>query len=284
MTVDNSGVFNSKAILMDHFMGRVDETFSRIFGGGDPTCHRALRQSVCMATEILANTDALYHDASHTMMVTVVGQEILRGKYLRDGTVRPEDWVHFIISLLCHDIGYVRGICPGDTEQVAVIDDKGSTVEIPAGATDAFLTPYHVDRAKLFVRRRFRDHEYVDPAVIIRNIENTRFPVPAAEDSTDNSDYPGLVRAADLIGQLADPDYLRKLPALFYEFEETGANARIGYETPEDVREKYPEFFWKMVSHHIGPAVSYLKVTREGRQWVSGLYSHIFSQEHRDLL
>ena len=75
-----------------------------------------------------------------------------------------------------------------------------------------------------------------DAEVIAANIENALFPVPAKEDSAEAADTPGLVRAADLIGQLADPDYPRKLVALFHEFEETGANARIGYATPEDVR------------------------------------------------
>ena len=35
-----------------------------------------------------------------------------------------------------------------------------------------------------------------------------------------------LVRAADLIGQLGDPHYLRKANALYYEFEEIGMNRR----------------------------------------------------------
>ena len=38
--------------------------------------------------------------------------------------------------------------------------------------------------------------------------------------STD--DFPGLVRAADLIGQLADINYLRKQPALFNSFARRG--------------------------------------------------------------
>jgi hypothetical protein len=54
------------------------------------------------------------------------------------------------------------------------------------------------------------------------------------------------VRAADLIGQLADPHYLRKLPALFYEFLETGTAARLGYNTPGDLRDGYPAFFWQV--------------------------------------
>ena len=45
--------------------------------------------------------------------------------------------------------------------------------------------------------------------------------------STD--DFPGLVRAADLIGQLADINYLRKQAALFSEFHETGMSNKLKY-------------------------------------------------------
>ena len=103
--------------------------------------------------EQIANTDALYHDLQHTLMVTLVGQEIFRGRFLRM-RVTPDDWVHFTIALLCHDIGYIRGICPGDTATSFVIDDAGNRVTAPRGASDAFLTPYHVDRGKIFVRHR----------------------------------------------------------------------------------------------------------------------------------
>ena len=38
--------------------------------------------------------------------------------------------------------------------------------------------------------------------------------------------------AANLIGQLGDPHYLRKANALYYEFEETGLNRQLGYGSP----------------------------------------------------
>ena len=136
----------------------------------------------------------------------------------------------------------------------------------------------------MFVQWRFQGHSLIDPQTIINNIENTRFPVPADSDSAQGSDWPGLVRAADLIGQLADPDYIRKLPALFQEFEETGANEKMGNATPADLRDKYPDFFWNMVRPYIGAGIDYLKVTHEGRHWLAGLYSHVFYQEHRALL
>ncbi len=93
--------------------------------------------------------------------------------------------------------------------------------------------------------------------------------------------FPGLLRAADLIGQLADIDYLRKGPALFAEFQETGMNARLGYRTPADLRAAYPKFFWGNVQPFIGPAIRYLRVTQQGKLWVASLYAHVFSEEHQ---
>ena len=63
---------------------------------------------------------------------------------------------------------------------------------------------------------------HLDTLVIEPNIEHTRFPVPKDEQHRDTGDFPGLLRAADLIGQLADINYLRKTSALFNEFRETG--------------------------------------------------------------
>ncbi|MEQ9642568.1 MAG: metal-dependent phosphohydrolase [Alphaproteobacteria bacterium] len=277
-------MFSSKSILIDHVLNDLEQRHLRLFGTDDRDLSGHVRTAGLMAMEVLTNSNALYHNLEHSLMVTLVGQEILHGKYLMEGSVDADEWVHFVISLLCHDIGYVRGICPGDGPNTAVIDAAGRTVEIPAGATDAYLTPHHIERGKLFVRWRFRDHPVFDPEVIAHNIEKTRFPVPAGNDAAEDTAAPGLVRAADLIGQMADPDYLRKLAALFYEFEETGANAEVGAASPEDLRRNYPDFFWRMVNRHIQPAIRYLEATREGRQWVASLYSHIFSEQHRAAL
>ena len=134
------------------------------------------------------------------------------------------------------------------------------------------------------MRSRFEGHDQVDAGLIVSSIENTRFPVPDDSDSQEGADWAGLVRAADLIGQLADPDYLRKLPALYEEFAETGANEKMGYSSPADVREGYPEFFWNLVRKHLDAGLRYLRATHRGRLWLSGLYSHVFYQEHRSLL
>ena len=88
-----------------------------------------------------------------------------------------------------------------------------------------------------------------------------------------------LVRAADLIGQLGDPHYLRKANALYYEFEEVGMNKQLGYASPADLVDLYPQFYWSSVSALIQCAIRYLNVTSSGRQWVANLYSNIFRAE-----
>ena len=153
---------------------------------------------------------------------------------------------------------------------------------LPEGATDAALTPYHVARSKLFVRERFGKVALVviNTAEIEANIEHTRFPVPEDDQHGGTDDFPGLLRAADLIGQLADINYLRKTAALFNEFRETGVNKKLNYNSAADLRANYPHFFWKMVQPYTVDALRYLRVTQDGQQWIANLYSNVFTTEH----
>ena len=249
------------------------------------TLYREERYEVKVSRTVLKTSRywKLYRlSLTHTIMVSLVGQAILRGKHIREGGVSHRDWLNFIMSLLCHDIGHVRGICRDDCEGCYTTGINNQTVTLPEGATDASMSPYHVDRGKLFIRERFGGNPLVDAEVIATNIELTRFPVPDDSDHQSTSSYPGLVRAADLIGQLADPHYIRKLPALFYEFQETGVNEKLGYHSAFDLHQSYPSFYWGMVSRYIQDGLHYLRVTQEGRQWIANLYSHIFVSEHKE--
>jgi len=276
-------MFNPTQIVIQAFVEELRNKYGEIYGVLEPAYPDIISFVGRLALENIADSDAAYHDMNHTIMVTLVGQEILRGKHTREGGVTPRDWLHFMISLLCHDIGYVRGVCRGDREGHYVCNEKGDLVAIEAGATDASLTPYHVTRSKLFVRERFGKARliHIDTLEIEANIEHTRFPVPEDEQHISTADYPGLLRAADLIGQLADIDYLRKTAALFAEFQETGANKKLGFQSADDLRAAYPAFFWKAVSPYIGDALGYLRVTQDGKQWIANLYAHVFSEEHR---
>jgi len=219
----------------------------------------------------------------HTIMVTLVGQAILQGKHLCEGGVTPRDWLHVTMALLCHDIGYVRGICRADHGDIMATGVGDETVSLPHGGSDAALKPYHVDRSKLFVQERFGGKLLadVDADLITSYIEMTRFP-PSGEDVDDPQGYKALIRSADFIGQLGDPNYLRKIPALFYEFEETGDNEEIGYQNPGDMRKSYASFYWRVVNPYIQDALRYLRVTQEGKHWIANLHSHVFEAEHED--
>jgi hypothetical protein len=96
------------------FVRQLQEQYEQVYGALEPGYPGVIEFIARLAMENIANSDAPYHDMNHTIMVALVGQEVLRGKHISEGGVTPRDWLHFIISLLCHDIGYVRGVCRGD--------------------------------------------------------------------------------------------------------------------------------------------------------------------------
>ena len=273
-------MLNLTQLQIDAFVRHVQEGYHRTYGGQKPENAEIVAWAGGMALESIANSDALYHNVDHTLLVTLVGQELLRGKHIREGGVSAEDWLHVSVALLCHDIGYVKGVCRGDKDGHYVAGPAAGTVTLPPGATDAALTPYHVDRGKLFVRERFEGHHLLDVERLQRYIEPTRFPVPGPDEPAEATGFPALVRAADLIGQLSDPRYLRKIPALFFEFEETGVNLSLGYRTPADLRHSYPKFYWDNVFPHVKDALGYLAATQAGQQIKANLYANVFMVEH----
>jgi hypothetical protein len=230
-----------------------------------------------IALECIGNSDALYHNVEHTMLVTLAGHDILRGRALHTH-LPAEDYAHFVIACLVHDIGYVRGVLAGDGSDGFVVDASGRKVTLPRGASDAALVAYHVDRSKLYVLERIAAMKGVDAERIARAIEFTRFPSDFP-DATDDHEEGALLRAADLIGQLGDPNYIRKSNALFHEFEEAGFNRQLGYASPADLVNLYPQFYWKNAYPHIQPAMRYLNVTSSGRQWIANLHSNVFRAE-----
>ena len=275
-------MFNAADLAIKELAQRLDAAFVAQFGKGERRYAETMSVVAHTALERIANSDALYHNVEHTIMVTLVGQEILRGKNIKRGNVTPEDWLNFTAALLCHDIGYVRGACLADEPPTFIVNDGKEQQELLRGASDAALTAFHVDRGKIFVRERFHDTHGLDVERIAAAIELTRFPVPQDGDHDETDSERGLVRAADLIGQLADPHYQRKINALYWEFEETGAAEKIGYRSPADLADGYPRFYWNAVRPYIGDALGYLRLTQEGKQWIANLFAHVFAIEHQE--
>jgi hypothetical protein len=250
---------------------------SRRFGSTQAGLTELIPSVARLALECIGNSDALYHNVEHTMLVTLVGYDIMKGRSLLMPT-SADDYAHVIVACLLHDIGYVRGVLMGDSEDGYVVDAKGGKANLQRGSSDAALTPYHVERSKLFALDRLSKMDLIDATRVARAIEFTRFP-SAIEPDGQNAEEGSLVRAADLIGQLGDPHYLRKANALYYEFEEVGMNKQLGYGSPADLTDLYPQFYYNSVSPHIQTAIRYLNVTSSGRQWIATLYSNVFRAE-----
>ena len=232
-----------------------------------------------LTLECIGNSDALYHNVEHTMLITLAGHDIFKGRALL-GHSTPIEYSNFIVACLAHDIGYVRGVVKGDGKDGLVADASGRKVKLPRGSSDAALGPYHVERSKLFVLDRLSDIEELDGPQIADAIEYTSFPYSSAPGDGEIGEWGRLLRAADLVGQLGDPHYLRKANALYHEFDEIGLTRQLGYESPADMVEQYPQFYWERVSPYIQEAIRYLSVTASGRQWINGLYSNVFRAEH----
>ncbi|MBE0681786.1 MAG: metal-dependent phosphohydrolase [Anaerolineales bacterium] len=279
-------MINWQELTIDMFVQQLRTVFQRTYGDINSDYGRIVAWCGRLVLENIANSDALYHDIDHTIMVSLAGQAIIEGKHLREGGVTPRDWMHYMMATLCHDIGYVKGVCRNDGGDRFATGVGDELVAISPNGTDVALTPYHVNRSKLFVRERFGSGlledmtKHLDAELVASYIEMTRFPSPDEEKYKDTKGLGGLVRAADFVGQLGDPDYFRKTPALFYEFQELGLNEKFGYKFPNDLRKSYASFYWERVSPYIKDAIQYLRLTEDGKQWVANMYSHVFDAEH----
>jgi hypothetical protein len=267
--------------VMNLYIDHLKIGYRQVYGQTNPQYADLIGWVAQTVVTQIANSNAAYHDVEHTLLVALAGQAILQGKQQQDGNVSSQDWLNLMVSLLCHDIGYVQGACDQDQpeKRICVTGKAGDKIQLSANSTDAFLTPYHVDRSQVFVQETFAHCPEIEIEAVQHNIELTRFPVPNDEAHQDTINYPGLVRAADLIGQLADPYYLDKLPALFQEFAENGTNKVLGYKHPKDLRASYPGFFWNVVYSYIEPSLSYLEFTQAGKQILTNLFANVFIVE-----
>jgi len=257
---------------LEEFLGSY---MRRRFGSLQTNLIEMVPSAARTALECIGNSDALYHNVEHTLLVTLAGHDILRGRSLYD-QVTADDYAHVIVACLTHDIGYVRGLFKDDDEDGFLVDATGNKVTLSRGSSDAGLMQYHVDRSKLYVMKRVEGHPLLNRQRIADAIEGTRFP---PRDGQEFGEEASIVRAADFIGQLGDPNYIRKANALYHEFEEVGMNRQLGYDSPADIVHRYPQFYFNCVAPHIQTEIRYLNMTSSGRQWIASLYGNVFRAE-----
>lgn len=270
-------------IIIDAFIDRLRADYRQIYGQG-PNGHLATIEQVArMSLHRIARSTAFYHTIDHTILVTLVGQDILRGRMVRDGQVASRDWVQFVSALLCFCIGFVRDACPGDQGDTVVINARGETAQLPPGKTDGVLWRYFTDRSKLFVQHQFRGHPVLDAETLTSYIEYSRFP-PLPDRNLETDSFPGLLRAAHIIGAVADPDFLLKMTPLYIELKESGVIEDLGYDSVSALRTGYPQLFWGVLYAQIPEAVRLLAYTGQGRAWLANMYAHVLTGEHKDRL
>ena len=254
-------------ILIDHYRA--------LFGDQDPDYLAMVKNATDQALSSIAKCNASYHNVEHTFYVTAAGLAILEGKNM-ETPLTTKQWTEAVLAMLFHDIGFVRGLCKNDTDdQLDSGTTKHESIRLHRGDTDASMMPYHVDRGQCFVDENYQQYENIDLDLIKTCIERTRFPIPDTPEHQKSDDMPGLVRAADLIGQFSDPRYIKKLNALFQEFEEQGTNKRIGYHNLQDMCEGYPEFFENQIEPFIQEGVRLLEKTDTGKEIVASMYKNL---------
>src|SRR5262249_60231965 len=123
--------------------------------------------------------------------------------------------------------------------------------------SDGALRAAHGDPSKLFLMERLQGLDLLDASRIARAVEGSRFPSRMPAEVEEIDEEAALLRAADLIGQLGDPHYIRKANALYHEFEEAGLNRQLGYGSPADLVHRYPQFYWNSVAPYVQTAIRY---------------------------
>lgn len=271
-------MFKPAEIVIDDVVPRLLGEYDRVFGAAEPANRDVINHVARQALDKLSRCDALYHDLKHTLNVTLVMQEALKGKQAIDGDVSPSDWTHMVVAALCFAIGFVRGVVPGDGDGRYVIDAEGRTVTLPDGATSASLMPWVADRSMRFVRSRFADHPVLDAELLAEAIAGTRLPILASTPISKEG-WPGLLRGAQILGMVADPNFPLKLVPLFLELKETGLHEKLGYPDAAALRARYPELFWSAFAPHLDRATGYLRETEDGRQWLANMNAHLLTAE-----
>lgn len=255
-------------ILTEEFVDRLAAGYRMAFDSDPSEYEDLITKNAKHVIQMIAGSNTLYHNVEHTIQVTLVGQTILQGKLKVDNSITPEIWLNFIMSLLCHDVGYVSDL--------GLMSDSDSNFK---NASDAVLMSVHIDRGKRFVEDTFSHQPGIDVEFIKDCIERTRFPIPKKNHHQGTNDFPGLVRGADLIGQLSDPRYLNKLPAIFFEFEENGYNQVTGYKQPGDLLIHYADFYRKSVAPYVGETLEFLSMTEEGKEIIKNHEANIAMAE-----
>jgi hypothetical protein len=190
--------------------------------------------------------DAHYHDLEHTFQGIVCMAQLLRQRARhRKQPVLPQRMFELgMLGILMHDSGYLKRL--GD-----------------AGGTGAKYTLIHVERSIEFAGEFMRAQKF--PAGEIAAVQNmirctgVNVKLESIQFQSEEERITGYaLGTADLLGQMAAPDYVDKLPTLYLEFAEGAKYAGDGkakaggfFSSAEELMRKTPVFWENYVKTKI---------------------------------
>lgn len=168
-----------------------------------------------------------YHDLLHTMDAFMCAVRLAHGMQASGTPLNGHEVTLVMAAILLHDVGYAQ---------------MRSEKEIGTGAQ---YTKDHIQRGIDFMRRYLAVRNL--PASLASDLEpmircsDPALPLAQIDFPNTRTRLLGqIVGTADLVGQMADRNYLEKLSALYREFEE----GQVGnYRSPYDMLCKTREFY-----------------------------------------
>jgi hypothetical protein len=194
-----------------YLMQKVFEDIENLFGGKYPGYQGCNTQ---------------YHDLNHTLHCLVVMARLMHGAFI-NGINFNENYVTLgLISALMHDTGYIQ----------SSDDNRG---------TGGKYTLVHIKRSIEFMENYFNQRKYsLRDFMFCRNcLKCTGINIKIDEiqfESYEHKIVGKILGTADLIGQMADRDYLEKLKFLYKEFQEGGISI---YYSELDLVKSTPDFW-----------------------------------------
>ncbi len=276
-------VFQPSEIVLEAFIDRLGEDYDRAFPLGVPEERQALLQCARMALRRMTFTNALYTNLTMSLLTTQIAADMLRGRFVHDGNVTSDEWIHFLLAALFHCIGFVRGILPGDDGRRCVVNERGDYLDLDPAHTDGVMIQDGVGmvRSALFVRHFFRVHPIVDGQRLGEMVQAARFPRPDNSLITPDS-WPGLLRGCQSIAVAADPRFTSRMKFFYMQMHEGGVAEQLGYKHAADVQSTFPVTFWRQLLPQVSHVMAYLKYTADGQTWLARMNAQMLEEEHRD--
>lgn len=170
-----------------------------------------------------------YHNAMHTYEVVLCSARMAHGLHLGG---QPLDAIHLdavLLGALMHDFGYLM-----------------TTQEALAEGTGAQYTAVHVTRGVEYVQTCLSAHLLMPPALretiikVVQVTDHRQHPEWVSFDHPQQKLAAYATATADLVGQMANREYLERLLFLFLEFHE----AKIpGFGDIHELMEKTADFY-----------------------------------------